>query len=237
VAIISNLTVNNFNFSQPLKQISFNVAGPDSTIGFCNVTIPKELLYGKPWTVLIDGISSPPATTENATHSILYFTYRHSTHKIQVIGTYVITPPPPLTVSISPLSASILVGQSLTFTSTVSGGYTPYSYQWYLNGNPIPGATSETWTFTPTTSGIFYIYLKVTDAKGNTARSETARIVVSTVPVGGYSTPININTKAEPFTPYIVLITILTTAFTTIKRKQQEKQNIHPKSHNKTTNF
>jgi parallel beta-helix repeat protein len=223
VAIISNSTVNNFNFSQPLKQISFNVAGPDSTIGFCNVTIPKELLYGKPWTVLIDGISSPPATTENATHSILYFTYRHSTHKIQVIGTYVITPPPPLTVSISPLSASMLVGQSLTFTSTVSGGYTPYSYQWYLNGNPIPGAISEIWTFTPTTSGIFYIYLKVTDAKGNTAQSETARIVVSTVPVGGYSTPININTKAEPLTPHIILITILTIAFTTIKRKTTRK--------------
>jgi len=86
---------------------------------------------------------------------------------------------PPLTVSINPLSASILIGQSVTFTSTVSGGYPPYSYQWYLNGNRVSGATSNTWTFTPTTSGIFYVYLNVTDGKGNTAQSETAQITAT----------------------------------------------------------
>jgi len=133
-------------------------------------------------------------------------------------------PPPPLTVSISPLSASILVGESVTFTSTVSGGYTPYSYQWYLNGNPVSGATADTWTFTPTESGIYYIYLKVTDDKGNTAQSETARITVSAVPVGGYSIPINVpTTTTKPVTPYIALLTILTAIFTTIKRKTKRK--------------
>lgn len=58
------------------------------------MTIPKALLYGEPWTVLIDGASVPPAITENATHSCLYFTYAHSTHTIQIIGTRVIEPPP-----------------------------------------------------------------------------------------------------------------------------------------------
>jgi len=133
-------------------------------------------------------------------------------------------PPPPLTVTISPTSASILVGQSVTFTSTVSGGYTPYTYQWYLNGNPVSGATADTWTFTPTESGIFYVYLKVTDDKGNTAQSETARITVSAVPVGGYSIPINVpTTTTKPVTPYIALLTILTATLTTIKRKTKRK--------------
>jgi parallel beta-helix repeat protein len=131
--------------------------------------------------------------------------------------------PPPLSASISPLSASILVGQSVTFTSTVSGGYTPYSYQWYLNGNPISGATSNAWAFTPTTSGIYYAHLKVTDAKGNTAQSDTARIVVSTVPVGGYSIPIQTPATAKPLTPYLILTAILTIAFTTIKHKTTKK--------------
>jgi parallel beta-helix repeat protein len=132
-------------------------------------------------------------------------------------------PPPPLTVSISPTSASILVGQSVTFTSTVSGGYTPYSYQWYLNGNPVSGATSASWTFTPTASGIYYVHLKVTDAKGNTAQSETARITVATVPVGGYSVPIQGYSTAKPLTPYLTLIAILTIALATIKRKTPRK--------------
>jgi hypothetical protein len=335
VTVESNSSVSDFAFNQPGKEISFSVNGDAGTIGFCNVTISKALLYGEPWTLLIDGASMLPTITENATHTSLHFTYTHSTHTIQIIGTWVIGPPtdatppliqtpfqqpepdkvtpdktvtvyvnvtdmesgvksvilsyttnggatwnnltmlllagnefqavipafpsgtnicykiiaydnsdnvaindnagqyycyavnppapPPLSVSISPLSASILAGQSVTFTSTVSGGYTPYSYQWYLNGNPVSGATSASWTFTPTASGIYYVYLKVTDDKGNTAQSDTARITATTVPVGGYSFPIQVPTKAEPIMPYIASIATLTAVFTTIKRKVKRK--------------
>jgi len=128
-----------------------------------------------------------------------------------------------LSTSISPTSASILVGQSAIFTSTVSGGYTPYSYQWYLNGAPVSGATSPSWTFTPTTSGIYYVYLKVTDAKANTVQSDTARITVAAVPVGGYSISIQALATATPLTPCLILTAILTIAFTTIKRKTTRK--------------
>jgi len=154
----------------------------------------------------------------NVTDSLGFWDIEQKQIQIEALPT-----PPPLSVSISPLSASILGGQWVTFTSTVSGGYTPYSYQWYLNGAPVSGATSNTWTFTPTTGGIYYVYLKVTDAKGNTAQSETARIVVATVPVGGYSIPIQLPTTAKPVTPYIALLTILTATFITIKRKTKRK--------------
>jgi len=129
-----------------------------------------------------------------------------------------------LLASISPTSASILVGQSVAFTSTVSGGYTPYSYQWYLDAAPVSGATSNTWTFTPTTSGIYYVYLKVTDAKANTAQSDAARIAVAPVPVGGYSFSIQVQTRAEPILPYIALIAILTAIFTKLKPKTKRKR-------------
>jgi len=134
-----------------------------------------------------------------------------------------VTVAPQLQVSISPMSASILVGQSVTFTSTVSGGYPPYSYQWFLNGNPVSGATSNTWTFTPTTSGIYYVYLKVTDDKGNIAQSDTARVAVATVPVGGYSISIKQPTNTKQITIFIATITILTATFTAIKRKIKRK--------------
>jgi PKD repeat protein len=128
-----------------------------------------------------------------------------------------------LSVSISPLSASILVGQSVTFTSTVSGGHPPYNYQWYLDGNPVSGATSNTWTFTPTAGGIYYVHLKVTDDEGNTAQSDTARITVATVPVGGYSIPIQVTTKAEPIIPYIAFIAALTAILTKLRPKTKRK--------------
>jgi hypothetical protein len=132
--------------------------------------------------------------------------------------------PPPLSASISPLSESINVGQSVTFTSTVSGGYTPYTYQWYLSGAPVSGTNATSWTFTPTTAGIYYVYLKVTDDKGNTAQSETARITVTTVPVGGYSISIRTPATAKTLTLYIILTAILTIALTTIKHETKRKK-------------
>jgi hypothetical protein len=266
VSVESNSTVGNFAFSQPDKEIGFDVSGSADTIGFCNVSTPKALLYAAPgdWMVLIDGASMPPIITENLTHCCLYFTYAHSTHEVQIVGTWVIGPPPPpptysltitttvggttdptpgtysyaanstvqvtaipefaipevnilfeyweldsvnvgsanpytalmdknhtlkavfslvpspLSVSISPLSASIPVGQQVTFTSTVSGGYTPYTYQWYLNDTAVSGATMNNWAFTPIALGTYIVHLRVTDAYNSTVQSETARIVCGT---------------------------------------------------------
>ncbi len=46
-----------------------------------------------------------------------------------------------LFVSVSPAAVTLDVGQSQVFNSSVLGGTTPYSYQWYLDGSPVSGAT------------------------------------------------------------------------------------------------
>jgi len=128
---------------------------------------------------------------------------------------------PPLTVSISPMSASILVGQSVEFTSTVSGGYTPYSYQWYLGGNPVSGANSPSWTFTPASEGVYYIYLEVTDANNNVEQSETARITVSAVSVGGYSVSLTKSVAKTPLVCYTMILAMFGVAISLIRRKRK----------------
>jgi hypothetical protein len=127
--------------------------------------------------------------------------------------------PPPLTVLISPMTASIFVGQQITFTSTVTGGTTPYTYQWYLNNQPVTGATSNTWTFTPTATGTYYISLKITDASGNTAQSDPARITVSSVPVGGHSIQLVKRTTTSEIAAYTILIALLSAVLSLTKRK------------------
>lgn len=82
----SNSTVSNFAFDQSERTISFNVTGSSSTVGFCNVTIPKELL-DSPFNVLVDDNSVDYTLNQNGTHSFLYFTYTHSTHKVEIVGT------------------------------------------------------------------------------------------------------------------------------------------------------
>lgn len=68
-----------------LGSLKFNVTGSDDTIGFCRVAMPHDLL-APPYTVTVNNI--PVTYTiifENATLSIIYFTYMHSTREIVII--------------------------------------------------------------------------------------------------------------------------------------------------------
>jgi len=132
-----------------------------------------------------------------------------------------VAPPSPLSVTISPLYATIYLGDSVVFTSTVSGGTSPYSYQWYLDDNPVSGATSSSWTFTPSASGIYYVYLKVTDANNNTVQSGTARVTVSSVPVGGYSISIAKKIPIMPMAAYTLLLVFFGVLLSLTKHKRK----------------
>jgi parallel beta-helix repeat protein len=89
-----------------------------------------------------------------------------------------------LSTNISSVRQTIDVGQPLLFSSTVSNGTGTgtYSYQWYLNGTPVPGATNDTWRFTPFTPfyvGSHTVYLNVTDSARANAISNTVQVTVN----------------------------------------------------------
>jgi len=81
--------------------------------------------------------------------------------------------PLPFSVSIGPSSSAIPIGGSIIFTSTVNGGVIPYGYQWYLNGDPVSGATNSTWAFSPTTAGSSTICVAVTDSATTPASAQS----------------------------------------------------------------
>jgi PKD repeat protein len=87
--------------------------------------------------------------------------------------------PQPLSVSITPTSAVIDLGQGVSFTSTVSGGTPPYNYQWYVNGSAVNGANQSSWIFTPSATGYYLVHLNVTDKVGNEAKSNVAQVTVN----------------------------------------------------------
>jgi hypothetical protein len=148
-----------------------------------------------------------------------YSVTMNADHTLRAVFTQAPAPP---SASITPMSSSIAVGQSITFTSVVNGGTSPYSYQWYLNGAPVSGATSAAWTFTPSASGVYFVYLRVVDANNNTATSGTAEIlVVSTAMVGGYTVPLHTQTPANYVAAYAFLIGLFGTALVTVKRKRK----------------
>lgn len=75
-----------------------------------------------------------------------------------------------------------------------------------------------------TPSGIYHVYLKVTDAKGNTTQSETARIEAAAVPVGGYIISIQAQATVKSAASYTTSLIILTAIFMTIKRTTKKKR-------------
>jgi hypothetical protein len=130
--------------------------------------------------------------------------------------------PPAFSVSISPLSASIHVGQSVVFTSTVTGGTAPYSYQWYLDNAPVSGATSASWTYTPASASVHYVKLKLTDSEDNVVESDYALITVTdTVPVGGYSVSLTKPTRTAQLASYIMIVALFGAILSLAKRKRK----------------
>lgn len=93
-----------------------------------------------------------------------------------------VTVNPTLTVSISPSSVALNLGQSQVFNSSAANGTFPYSYQWYLNSTLVSGANSSSWAFTPASTGTYEVYVQVSDTVGGQAISNSSIVTVQSVP-------------------------------------------------------
>ncbi|MBE6724305.1 MAG: hypothetical protein E7576_03755 [Ruminococcaceae bacterium] len=70
----------------------------------------------------------------------------------------------------------------VTLSVTVTGGKTPYSYQWYKEGSGlISGAASD--SYKPTAVGNYYC--KVTDSTGTTVTSKTMNVIYGPLTITG----------------------------------------------------
>jgi YVTN family beta-propeller protein len=78
-------------------------------------------------------------------------------------------------VSVSPETAALNVGQSQLFTASPNGGSGSYSsYQWYINGAAQSGETASTFSYSPTSAGTYSVTVTVTDSSGETSTQSTA---------------------------------------------------------------
>src|ERR1700678_167240 len=91
-------------------------------------------------------------------------------------------PQAPLIIT-QPANQTVTAGQTATFSVTATGTG-PLTYQWFVNGVAISGATSSTYTTPPTTPGqagsVFTV--TVTNA-GGTVTSTPATLTVNSAPL------------------------------------------------------
>ena len=101
ITAVCNSTISAFEFDQVDKVIMFSVTGPSATTGFCRVCVPYDLME-PPYTVIIDDGQTEVLyfndnLCDNGTHRWIYFTYRHSTHEVDIIPEFPIWTSIPLT--------------------------------------------------------------------------------------------------------------------------------------------
>jgi len=78
-------------------------------------------------------------------------------------------PPPSVTVGFNYSPTSPAAGQPVTFTASVSGGTTPYTYSWGFGDSGTGSGASPTHSYQA--DGPYDVILTVADANGNTART------------------------------------------------------------------
>lgn len=147
--------------------------------------IPTEYTYK--WYVndsLVADVTTSSYTRKTDADRGVYSVYCEITNKAGSVKTRTAT----LTVNALPkldsdkpenVTANLGSSKTLSVSITEHGYPESYTYQWYKNGAKISGATSPSYTFTPTTIGSTKFYCEVTNIAG-TATTRTATVTAST---------------------------------------------------------
>lgn len=86
-------------------------------------------------------------------------------------------PPPSLTASFTASLSNAVVGQTVSFTGSASGGASPYSYAWNFGDSSTGSGISTSHAYQ--TAGVYRIALTVTDAAGHIANATNTITVTS----------------------------------------------------------
>jgi signal peptidase I len=178
VTVSTNSTLANFNFESD-KQVKFDITGyiSEADNGFCNVTIPKNLLHCNSlydWQVLLNGTSIGYIPNQNDTYTFIYFTYGYSIQNVRIIGTEFLTPPTVFIVS--PKNKTYSVNSvPLTFTVSEPTSWIGYSLNGQMNvtilGNTsLPGLSD----------GLHSLIVYAKDTAGKIGSSEIIYFSINT---------------------------------------------------------
>ncbi|MCK4477709.1 PKD domain-containing protein [Candidatus Bathyarchaeota archaeon] len=149
VVVNCNYTVASFAFNQTLRQISFYITGPSGWSGYCNVTIPKELLSpqnaSEKWMAMLgpNPLTYTNKTFNNSTRVSFKFTLGSSMsdNRVRVkVGSFY---PPTADFEFTADTASIIEPVNFTDTSVDSPNGTINWRQWSFGDGNVT-VTDET---------------------------------------------------------------------------------------------
>lgn len=126
-------------------------------------------------------------------------------------------PPAPITASLTSNRTSVSTGMAFSLTVSATGGATPYSYAWAVNGTNVTSApATATWSLSLPHPGIYSFRVWVSDSRGDHSSTGAVGVtVVASAPPGGGGAG---NSTGDPLTtsysgvPLWVLLVIVVAA-------------------------
>ena len=82
-------------------------------------------------------------------------------------------------VSASPSSLTVATGESAYFVVSVSGGVSPYLYQWYEGTSVLSGKTSSSLVVSKSVAGLYSFYCEVSDSDGSVQNTNAVVLTVN----------------------------------------------------------
>jgi len=169
---------------------TFSPSNPNvgQTISFTGSASGGTSPYSYSWTFGDSGTASGSSTTHSyqapGSYTVVLTVNDAGSQTAKSTHTVTVSNPPPttLTASFSYAPASPLVGQQVTFTSSVSGGTTPYSISWSFGDGSIDSGSTVTHAYS--SAGTFNVILIVSDSGSpqQTANSQKSVTVTSPPP-------------------------------------------------------
>jgi len=193
IVINCNYTVASFKFNQTLREINFYITGPSGWSGYCNVTIPKELLNPKnaseKWIVMFG--SNPLVYTNETVNNSTSLSFRYtlgssmSENRVRLkVGVFY---PPTANFEFAP--SMPIVGETVIFNDTsVQGNETIVLRTWDFGDGVVENTTEQTINHTYTAFGNYTVKLTVIDSEGITdSYSKLLEVIQYPIAVFTYS--------------------------------------------------
>jgi immunoglobulin I-set domain protein len=145
-----------------------------------------------------------PPTVMSDSGSIFTVTVTNSTGTLTSAGASLTVKAIVPTITTQPVSQTVMAGQTATFIVAATGTG-PLSYQWYENGVAISGATSSTYTTSPTVTGdsgaVFTV--TVSNSAGAATSVPATLTVSSTTPIAASLVP---SSTTPPYKGSVTLV-------------------------------
>jgi parallel beta-helix repeat protein len=183
--ITCNYTVASFSLNQSLKQLGFQITGPEGSSGFCNITVPKDLISieepGEKWLVMMRAEALESTVEENGNTTLVHFIYvleaGGNRVRVSVSSVY----PPTAQFEWSPANPSIVDLVNFTDTSIPSPNGTIEWRDWDFGDGVSENTTEASVLHQFAEKSIFTVTLTVTDAN-NLSDSTSKTVTIRNLP-------------------------------------------------------